>query len=101
MFGPAEDGAESFMTLMHDDGKDFPENISINPATDVLFMPFSSGTSGLPKGVMLSHRNVVANILQCRCVLILSDALHYVTCSCLVCGMLTLLLLYFYCRKCS
>ncbi|KAI3422298.1 hypothetical protein GPALN_012823 [Globodera pallida] len=25
---------------------------------DVMFMPFSSGTTGLPKGVMLTHRNV-------------------------------------------
>jgi acyl-CoA synthetase (AMP-forming)/AMP-acid ligase II len=28
-------------------------------------LPYSSGTSGLSKGVMLSHRNLVSNIVQC------------------------------------
>lgn len=32
--------------------------------TDVVFMPYSSGTTGLSKGVSLSHRNVMANITQ-------------------------------------
>ncbi|KAH8595527.1 hypothetical protein B0O99DRAFT_511830 [Bisporella sp. PMI_857] len=31
---------------------------------DLAFIPYSSGTTGLPKGVMLTHRNIVANILQ-------------------------------------
>ncbi|CAD5209905.1 unnamed protein product [Bursaphelenchus okinawaensis] len=32
----------------------------INPETDLVLIPYSSGTTGDPKGVMLSHRNMVA-----------------------------------------
>jgi long-chain acyl-CoA synthetase len=31
---------------------------------DVLALPYSSGTTGLPKGVMLSHKNLVVNAYQ-------------------------------------
>jgi acyl-CoA synthetase (AMP-forming)/AMP-acid ligase II len=33
-------------------------------AEDVVVLPYSSGTTGLSKGVMLTHRNLVANVAQ-------------------------------------
>ncbi|PRB07524.1 AMP-binding protein [Microbacterium sp. MYb64] len=43
-----------------------PPVIAIDPATHVAVLPYSSGTTGAPKGVMLSHRNLVANVEQCQ-----------------------------------
>ncbi len=39
------------------------QNIKIN-SKDILLLPFSSGTTGLPKGVELTHENVCVNLLQ-------------------------------------
>jgi acyl-CoA synthetase (AMP-forming)/AMP-acid ligase II len=41
-----------------------PPPVAIDPSTDVAVLPYSSGTTGLPKGVMLTHRNLVANLAQ-------------------------------------
>ncbi len=38
--------------------------VAIDPGRDVVALPYSSGTTGVPKGVMLTHRNLVANLLQ-------------------------------------
>jgi acyl-CoA synthetase (AMP-forming)/AMP-acid ligase II len=41
----------------------------IDPSEHLVALPFSSGTTGLPKGVMLTHRNLVANVLQANALL--------------------------------
>jgi acyl-CoA synthetase (AMP-forming)/AMP-acid ligase II len=38
-------------------------DVAVAPG-DTAALPYSSGTSGVPKGVVLTHRNLVANILQ-------------------------------------
>ncbi len=40
------------------------EQVPVDLADDVVVLPYSSGTTGLPKGVMLTHRNLVANCVQ-------------------------------------
>lgn len=39
-------------------------NIKINPKEDVASLPYTGGTTGAPKGVMLTHYNVVSNYYQ-------------------------------------
>ena len=58
------DGCMPFEEIFADDGKGLPQNVSINPIEDVAVLPYSSGTTGLPKGVMLTHYNIVSNLLQ-------------------------------------
>lgn len=62
VFGEAE-GATPFASLLQSDGQ-LPD-ITINPTKDLVVLPYSSGTTGFPKGVMLTHRNIVSNLVQC------------------------------------
>ncbi|WP_164016402.1 AMP-binding protein [Pyxidicoccus trucidator] len=62
-FGGAASGDSSLLELAaRQSPESFPE-VEVSPDA-VLSIPYSSGTSGLPKGVMLSHRNLVSNALQ-------------------------------------
>jgi acyl-CoA synthetase (AMP-forming)/AMP-acid ligase II len=61
VFGEAE-GATSFASLLENDSV-VPETV-INPRQDIVALPYSSGTTGVAKGVMLSHYNMVANLRQ-------------------------------------
>ena len=63
VFGAAE-GARPFAELLQGGGD--PPTVALDPANDLVVLPYSSGTTGLPKGVMLTHRNLVANLCQCE-----------------------------------
>jgi acyl-CoA synthetase (AMP-forming)/AMP-acid ligase II len=41
-------------------------DVAFDPETHLAVLPYSSGTTGNPKGVMLTHRNLVANVAQTR-----------------------------------
>ena len=62
-FGEAE-GATPFARLL-EHGDELPD-LWLDVSRDVVALPYSSGTSGVPKGVMLTHRNLVANLVQTR-----------------------------------
>lgn len=53
----------SFSSLLKNDGSAFPE-VKFDVKKDLVCLPYSSGTTGLPKGVMLTHYNMVANLCQ-------------------------------------
>jgi acyl-CoA synthetase (AMP-forming)/AMP-acid ligase II len=57
------EGDEATLADLLAEGRPAPE-LDIDPAVDLAVLPYSSGTTGLPKGVMLTHRNLIANVLQ-------------------------------------
>ena len=59
--GGTVDGAISLESLM---GTPLARQLPVDLVNDLVVVPFSSGTTGLPKGVMLTHRNLVANAVQ-------------------------------------
>ncbi|KAJ8131113.1 hypothetical protein O1611_g2513 [Lasiodiplodia mahajangana] len=70
---PGQSRDSQFKTIdeLIDEGGSLPELESLRwtkgqGARQVAYLCYSSGTSGLPKAVMIAHRNVIANIMQIR-----------------------------------
>lgn len=70
VIGDAPDGTVPLMAFL---GPPI-EQVAVDLDEDIVVLPYSSGTTGFPKGVMLSHRNLVANLVQCEGALGVKDA---------------------------
>jgi acyl-CoA synthetase (AMP-forming)/AMP-acid ligase II len=70
VFGTAA-GATPFESLSAHDGR--APLVEFDSAEDLVALPYSSGTTGLCKGVMLTHRNLVANVMQAAAMLHIRD----------------------------
>ncbi len=60
------DEATPFAMLQAADGP-WP-TVNITPAEDVAVLPYSSGTTGRPKGVMVTHKNLIASVMMWQAV---------------------------------
>ncbi|MFQ5851340.1 MAG: long-chain fatty acid--CoA ligase [Candidatus Binatia bacterium] len=56
-------GAVRFEDLLAEDSRNLHE-VTINPREDLALLLYTGGTTGAPKGAMLTHQNIVVNTVQ-------------------------------------
>lgn len=61
---PSSKGIVQFKKLLQ--ASPNPPDVKINPDDDVALLQYTGGTTGISKGAMLTHKNVVANVMQVR-----------------------------------
>jgi len=61
---PHDENNVPFMRLVANDGKFAPA--AIDPVQDLAVLQYTGGTTGTPKGAMLTHTNLAANVMQSR-----------------------------------
>jgi long-chain acyl-CoA synthetase len=61
---PAPEGTLSFKKLIDEASEVDLPRVEIDPAEDVAVLQYTGGTTGVPKGAMLTHQNLFTNTLQ-------------------------------------
>lgn len=61
-------GVEPFLSVLRESAVT-PVKTAIDPVADIALLQYTGGTTGIAKGVMLTHANLVANAVQCTAVL--------------------------------
>ena len=69
--------ADGYTSISSVDGPPLADQVPVD-LDDVVVLPYSSGTTGLSKGVMLTHRNLVANIEQSLAAIPLNEEAAFV-----------------------
>jgi long-chain acyl-CoA synthetase len=61
---PVPDGTLSFTELIKLAGAAKPPRVEIDAKQDIAILQYTGGTTGVPKGAMITHYNAFANVLQ-------------------------------------
>ena len=66
----------SYQSLVKDSSSQFQLDVKVDPKEDTALIPYSSGTTGYPKGVVLPHYSISANVLQITHSQVIGDFYH-------------------------